>query len=346
MNDARRYHIPQEPGRWRAITLAAVVHLALVAFLWIGIRWHSETPVAVEAEIWSPQTQQAAPKPEPTPEPEPEPTPVPKAVQPPQPAPTPTPREAARPVEQPVPDPEIAIEQQRKKRLKEERERRLAEEREEEKRQEEKDRLAAQKKQEQQRAEDKRRKEELAKAEEAKERKREEEQKRKDAELAKQKQEAEEKKKLAEAEKKKKLAEAEKKKKLEQAEAAREEAVRKEDLNRMLSQAAGSGGSGEAAHSSGPSRGDASYVAKVAGKIRSNTVFNVPDDLAGNPPAEFAVDLLPDGSVRSIRKLKSSGVPGFDEAVRRAIEKSQPFPKDKTGQVPSGFTVSHKPKDQ
>jgi len=346
MNDATRYHIPKEPGRWRAMTLAAVVHLALVAFLWIGIRWHSETPVAVEAEIWSPQAQQAAPKPEP--QPEPEPTPKVQEAPKPQPAPPPVEREAARPVEKPVvPDPEIAIEQQRKKRLKEERERRLAEEREEEKRQEEKERLAAQKKQEQQRVEDKRRKEELAKAEEAKERKLEEEKKRKQAELAKQKQEAEEKKReLAEADKKKKLAEAAEKKKRDAAETARAEAVRKEEMSRMLSQAAGSGGSGEAAHSSGPSRGDASYVAKVAGKIRSNTVFNVPDDLAGNPAAEYAVDLLPDGSVRSIRKVKSSGVPGFDEAVRRAIEKSQPFPKDKTGQVPSGFTVSHKPKDQ
>jgi colicin import membrane protein len=39
-------------------------------------------------------------------------------------------------------------------------------------------------------------------------------------------------------------------------------------------------------------------------------------------------------------------VPGFDEAVRRAIEKSQPFPKDKNGSVPSSFVSVHKPKDQ
>jgi colicin import membrane protein len=348
MKDATPYHIPKEPGRWRAITLAAVVHLALLAFLWIGIRWHSETPVAIEAEVWSPQAQQAAPKPEPEPEPQPEPTPKVQEAPKPQPAP-PVEREVARPQEKPVPDPEIALEQERKKkRLKEEREKRLAEEREEERREEEKERLAAQKKLEQQRAEDKRKKEDLAKAEEAKERKREEELKRKQAEAAEKKREAEEEKKreLAEADKKKKLAEAAEKKKRAEAEAARAEAVHKEELNRMLSQATGSGGSGEAAHTSGPSRGDASYVAKVAGKIRSNTVFNVPEDLSGNPAVEYAVDLLPDGSLRALRKLKSSGVPGFDDAVRRAIEKSQPFPADKTGRVPSGFTVSHKPKDQ
>jgi colicin import membrane protein len=114
----------------------------------------------------------------------------------------------------------------------------------------------------------------------------------------------------------------------------------------MTAQATGSGGSGQAAKSQGASRADAGYAAKVGGKIRSNTVFNVPDELANNPAVEYSVDLLPDGSVRGIRKLKSSGMPGFDDAVRRAIEKSQPFPPDSSGRAPSGFTVSHKPKDQ
>jgi colicin import membrane protein len=49
--------------------------------------------------------------------------------------------------------------------------------------------------------------------------------------------------------------------------------------------------------------------------------------------------------VRGVTKHKSSGVPGFDEAVARAIQKSAPFPPDKTGSVPSGFTLVHRPKD-
>lgn len=345
MTEATRYYIPREPGRWRAISLAAVVHLALLVFLWVGIRWQNETPVAVEAEIWSPQAQQAAPKPEPQPEPE-QPQPAPKVQEAPRPQPAaPVERQAERPVEKPTPDPDIALEQERKKR-EQERKRRLAEEREEE----EKERLAAQKKQEQQRAEAARKKEQdLAKAEADRERRREDELKRKQADAAEKKREAEEERKReqADAENKRKLAEAAEKKKRAQAEAAaRADELRREEMSRMASQAAGTGGSGEAAHTSGPSRGDAGYAAKVAGKIRSNTVFNVPEDLAGNPAAEFSVDLLPDGSVRSIRKVKSSSVPGFDDAVKRAIEKSQPFPADKTGRVPSGFTVSHKPKDQ
>jgi colicin import membrane protein len=108
------------------------------------------------------------------------------------------------------------------------------------------------------------------------------------------------------------------------------------------------GGAGTAAASSQGGRASAEYGAKVASLIRSHTVFNVPNGLSGNPPVEYAVDLLPDGSLRGTpRKLKSSGVLGFDEAVLRAIEKSQPFPRDeRSGNVPSSFTVSHKPKDQ
>jgi colicin import membrane protein len=314
MNDnATPYNIPKEPGGGRAFALAVLVHLALVALLWIGVRWQNETPVAVEAEIWSPQAQQAAPKPQPEPEPEqpppPPPQPAPRVVEAPKPPPAP---QVEKPVEKPVPNPDIALEQEKKKRLKEERERRLEEEREERERErEEQKKLALKKDKEQEQA----RKKELAKAEAEKEKRLEAEKERR-----------------AEAERERKLqAEAEKKRTAE------------EDKKREL---AGSGGSGQAAKSQGASRADAGYAAKVGGKIRSNTVFNVPDELANNPAVEYSVDLLPDGSVRSIRKLKSSGMPGFDDAVKRAIEKSQPFPPDSSGRAPSGFTVSHKPKDQ
>ena len=257
-----------------------------------------------------------------------------------QPKPQPAPPPVERPVEKPVPNPDIALEQEKKRRLKEEKERREEEEREE---------RAAQKLAQEKKEQAEARKKELAKAEAEKERRLEAERERKLEQQAAQKREAEEEKKreLAEAaEAKRKQAEAEKKRAQAKAEAEAAEQRRIEDLARMTAQATGSGGSGQAARSQGPSRGDAGYAAKVAGKIRSNTVFNVPDELANNPAVEYAVDLLPDGSVRGIRKVKGSGVPGFDEAVRRAIEKSQPFPPDNSGRAPSGFTVSHKPKDQ
>lgn len=335
MKDATPYTIPKEPGRWRSFTLAVLVHLALVALLWIGVRWQNETPTAVEAEIWSPQAQQAAPKPQPEPEAVQPPPPPPPVVEAPKPPPAPP---VERPVEKPVPNPDIALEQEKKRKLKEEKERR---EREEEEREEREDR-AAQKLAQQKKEQAETRKKEQAKADAERQRKLEEQQ-------AAEKREAEEEKKreLAEAHKKELAkAEAEKKRAQAKADAAAADQRRLEDLSRMTAQAAGSGGNGQAARSQGPSRADAGYAAKVGGKIRSNTVFNVPDELANNPAVEYAVDLLPDGSVRSIRKLKGSGVPGFDEAVKRAIEKSQPFPPDNSGRAPSGFTVSHKPKDQ
>src|SRR6266581_3639420 len=52
-----------------------------------------------------------------------------------------------------------------------------------------------------------------------------------------------------------------------------------------------------------------------------------PRDLAGNPEAIFDVALLPTGEVLTVKQRKSSGHPGYDEAVYRAILKSSPLPK-------------------
>ena len=178
---------------------------------------------------------------------------------------------------------------------------------------------------------------------------REEEQQREKEKLAKEKKRLEEEK-LAKLKLEKEKADKAKK---EAAEKARkqEEAMltklRDEEMRRMAGGVTGTGGTGDAPKAQG-GRASAEYGAKVAARIRSHTVFNVPVDLVGNPPVEYVVELLPDGTLRSApRKLKPSGVPGFDEAVLRAIDKSQPFPRDdKSGAVPSKITISHKPKDQ
>lgn len=294
MTDATPYHVPKEPGRWRALTLAAAVHAALLTFLWIGVRWQNATPVSVEAEVWSPQVREAAPRPQPEPEPVARPEPKPEVKAPPKP-------ETTAP---PVVKPDIALAQEKKRKEREQKAR------------EEEERIK------QQRVEEEREKKlraEKMKTEEAATRKREEELRKKEAEAKKRKQELTE-------------------------QAAREKS-RADDLKRMLAQA-GSGGSGDAPKTQG-TRGDAGYAGKVGAKIKSNTIFNVPENLPRNAAVEYAVELLPDGSIRHpVRKIKSSGVPGFDEAVLNAIEKSQPYPPDKSGKVPSGFNVVHQPKDQ
>ena len=313
MTDATPYSIPKDPGRWRAFALAMAVHAALVGVLWFSVHWQSETPIAIEAEVWSPVALDAAPLPTP-PEPEPEPEAKPEPEPPP-----PPPKPVV--IEKPVVNPDIALALEKKR--KEKLQKQLQE-------QEERARLE---KTEKQLAEKKRIEKEKI---DALAKKRALEEQKKLAELAK-KRAADEQKKLAEDA----LA---KQNKAERSEQARRDKARTEDLNRMMAQA-GSGGSGDAPKSQGQ-RGDAGYLGKVASKIRSNTIFNVPDNIAGNQAVEYAVELLPDGSVRRpIRKVKSSGIPGFDEAVLNAIEKSQPFPADKSGSVPSSINIIHKPKD-
>lgn len=66
------------------------------------------------------------------------------------------------------------------------------------------------------------------------------------------------------------------------------------------------------------------YIGKISAKIRSRIVMppGVPDDIR----AEFAVTVLPGGSVLNPRLLKSSGNAAYDDAVERAIIKAQPLP--------------------
>jgi colicin import membrane protein len=343
MSESTPYSVPKEPGRWRAIFLAAAVHAALVAFLWIGIRWQNETPVSVDAEVWNLTPKEAAPEPRVAPPPSlPAPTPVPKEE--PKPVVQAPPRVVTPPVvTPPVVNPEIAIEREKKRQQEvarqrdEERREKLAEDRRE--------KLEAEKRREaeklrEKKLEQRREQQADARAAEAKaveEKRRDDQQKRKLLE-------EQQKKQLAEDQRKKQLA-LQQQQKQAAAEAKAADDRRNQDLNRLQNQAnAGSGGSGSAARSQGV-RADSSYVSRVGAKIKSNTAYNVPDELSNNSAVEYAVELLPDGSVRGVTKHKSSGVPGFDEAVARAIQKSAPFPPDKTGSVPSGFTLVHRPKD-
>jgi colicin import membrane protein len=336
MSGSSPYQVPHQPGRWRAITLAVLVHLALVAFLWIGIRWQNETPLAVEAEIWDPKVREAAPLPPPDVQPELEPVkplsaPEAEPVQPPPPV------EPPAVVKPEVAKPDIALEKEKEKKRKE---------------------LEKQREQEQQKQAklEKEKQQKLEKEKQQKEDRLKKEKQDADKKLAKQKEDAEAKKK-ADADAKKKAETdkiaAEKKQKQEAADSKAADQRRQADLKRMMNQASSTstssnssttGGNGDAAKSQGP-RGTPDYANKIAARIRSNTSFDVPADLAGNPPVEYAIELFPDGSVRSVRLKKPSGVAGFDEAVARAINKSQPFPPDKDGKVPNSISVIHKPKD-
>lgn len=66
------------------------------------------------------------------------------------------------------------------------------------------------------------------------------------------------------------------------------------------------------------------YAAAVRAKIRKTLVLprNVPDSAS----ALVEVVLSDAGAVTGLRTLTSSGFPAYDAAVRRAIERAQPYP--------------------
>jgi len=97
---------------------------------------------------------------------------------------------------------------------------------------------------------------------------------------------------------------------------------------------------GNAQRSAGPS---ASYAGKVAAKVKPNIVF--PDEIAGNPMADVEVRAAPDGTIQGARLLKSSGIKAWDEAVLKAIAKTEKLPQDTDGRVPSTLIIGFRPKD-
>ena len=96
---------------------------------------------------------------------------------------------------------------------------------------------------------------------------------------------------------------------------------------------------GTAAQASGPSAG---WGAKVQARVRPNIVFT--DDNGGNPEAVVDVRLAPDGTIVSKRLTKSSGHRGWDEAVLRALERTEVLPRDTDGRVPPGGDLVFRPR--
>ena len=120
------------------------------------------------------------------------------------------------------------------------------------------------------------------------------------------------------------------------------ERVRKEQLARMMAQA-GSGSpdaKGNAQHSAGPS---ASWGALVQSRVRPNITFT--DTISGNPEAEVEVRTSPDGTIVGKKLVHSSGVKSWDDAVLRALDKTETLPRDpRDGRVPSPVIIGFRPK--
>jgi colicin import membrane protein len=301
-SDRPEFTPPPSPGRSRAIVLAILAHIVLIAALTWGVSWKRDAINApVQAELWSTTVAQAAPAlVEPTPQPQAKPEP--KVELPPPPPPKP-----AKVVEpEPVPkiDPQIAIEK----------------------------------------AKEEKKKLEKKKADDVKE---------KAKALAKKEAEAEAKEEAKEEElaKKKRALDAKKAKDAKDAKEAANDAkyeaslkaARDANLKRIQGLAGASGNesaTGTAKQSTGPSAG---YAGRVVARIKPNIVFT--EDISTNPTAVIEVRCAPDGRITGKKLIKSSGIKAWDEAVMRAIDKTEILPKDIDGTVPSSFEISFRPKD-
>ncbi|RUP30381.1 MAG: cell envelope integrity protein TolA [Curvibacter sp.] len=327
---------PPQRGMGRAVALALLAHALLVAGLSFSVQWkRNAEDTAAEAELWSAVPQEAAPRAvEPPPPPPPPPAPPEEIVKP-RPAPPPAPAVKPPPApDESLKDAQIALEKERKRKELEKKELEKKErehQRELEKKAQEKKEREKQEKLDKEKALQQKRE-----AEKAAEKKRQEQlQREKDQERKKQEAEAD-KRRAAEAD-------AKRKKDAEAADAKRLEAQRADNLKRMAGLAGASGGpsaTGTALRSSGPS---ASYGGRVKARVKPNIVFT--DDLPNNPVAEVEVRLAPDGTIVGRKLTKSSGVAAWDEAVLKAIDKTEVLPRDTDGTVPSSLVLVFRPKD-
>ena len=313
---------PAAPDMGRAWVVAAIAHLALFLALGLATAWKTQPQtLQAEAELWSAVPQAAAPKlqeppprpPEPKPEPKPEPPPKPA---PPRPAPEPKPDNSLR-------DAQIALEKKKE---------------EDKKKQEaaERQRKALEKKKKE--AEDKAAQEKAAKEKATKDKAAQEKAAQEKKELDKKKT-AEK----AKADEKKRLQEQARQEAQDKADDASAQAMRQENLQRMQGMAGASGGpnaTGTALKSSGPS---ASYAGRLVGRIKPNITY--PGDMIGNPRAEVEVRVAADGTITSRRIVQSSGNKAWDDAVLRAIDKTEILPKDTDGRVPPFIVLGFRPLD-
>ena len=305
-SDRPEFTPPPSPGRSRAIVLAILAHIILIAALTWGVGWKRDAINApVQAELWSTTVAQAAPAlVEPTPQPQPKPEPK---VEPP--PPPPKPAKAVEPEPVPKIDPQIAIEKAKEEK----------------------------KKLEKKKAEAKALAKKEAEEEAIEEAKKEAKKEAKEEELAKKKRALEAKK----AKDAKDAKEAVNDAKYE----ASLKAARDANLKRIQGLAGASGAetaTGTVKQSTGPSAG---YAGRISARLRASIVFNGANEIGGNPIATVEIRTSPDGTIIGKTLTKSSGIKTWDDAVLRAVDRAEVLPKDIDGRIPTSFSVNFGPKD-
>jgi len=130
----------------------------------------------------------------------------------------------------------------------------------------------------------------------------------------------------------------------EKADAERVAKLREDQLKRIQGQAGVVGGTGApnatgtAARDAGPS---ASYAGRIVARVKPNIVLteSVPSTLR----AEVEVRCAPDGTIIGRRLVKPSGNKDWDDAVLRALDRTEVLPRDTDGRIPSVMTIGFTP---
>jgi len=129
--------------------------------------------------------------------------------------------------------------------------------------------------------------------------------------------------------------------KAQQEEKNKREAQRQANLQRMAGLAGSAGtpsSSGTAAQSAGPSAG---YAGRVQAKVKPNIVFT--ESVTGDLITDVEVRTGPDGTIVSRKVIKSSGNKAWDEAVLKALDKTEALPRDVDGRTPSPLVIGFRP---
>lgn len=119
-------------------------------------------------------------------------------------------------------------------------------------------------------------------------------------------------------------------------------AQREANIKKILGDAGATGAApgGKAATTAGASAG---YAGRIKARIKPNILLT--DSIDGNPEAVVVVRLAPDGTILSSKLTKSSGIKAWDDAVLRAIDKTEILPRDTDGTIPSSMELAFKPRD-
>ncbi|HEX5310498.1 cell envelope integrity protein TolA [Aquabacterium sp.] len=87
-----------------------------------------------------------------------------------------------------------------------------------------------------------------------------------------------------------------------------------------------------------------SYIGRLRARIKANIVFPR-DGVAGNPAALVKVECNSEGRITRSTIIAASGNEQWDQAVLRALERTQVLPQDEHKRVPCPFEFNFRPQD-